>query len=107
MKERITNRLSYLGGGVGVALFAIFGLLPGSFLGGVLGLNVAGVLFGSPVMPSMLSRIIVAAGMLTGVMVTGLIFVTAGATLGWIAGTVIEVVTKTGREAEEKGSARA
>ena len=40
MKEgKYTRKLAYIGAGCGLVLFAIFGLLPGSFLGGVMGLN--------------------------------------------------------------------
>ncbi len=101
MRGRMSNRLSYLGAGIGLALFAVFGLLPGSFIGGVLGLNVAGALFGTPISPSVLPRIVVAVGMLTGVMVTGLIFLVGGATLGWISGAVIDALTKGREEAAE------
>jgi hypothetical protein len=97
MKEKTVNRLSYVGGGIGLALFAIFGLLPGSFLGGVLGLNIASNLFGTPVEPSVIPRIIIALGMLTGVMVAGLVFVIGGAALGWSIGTAIDTVVKPGK----------
>ena len=43
------KKLAYMGAGCGVVLFAVFGLLPGSFLGGVMGLNIAGTIFGTPV----------------------------------------------------------
>ncbi|NOY39575.1 MAG: hypothetical protein GXO95_04965 [Nitrospirae bacterium] len=98
MKGKLSNRLSYLGAGIGLALFVVFGLLPGSFIGGVLGLNIAGAVFGIPIAPSILSRIVVAMGMLTGVMVTGLIFMVGGATMGWLMGTVAEVITKGEKE---------
>ncbi|HDO35794.1 MAG TPA: hypothetical protein ENH07_05815 [Nitrospirae bacterium] len=93
MKKNMANRLSFICAGAGIALFAVFGLLPGSFIGGVLGLNMAGVMFGTPVAASVLSRIVVAIGMLTGVMVTGLMFLVGGATLGWLIGTIIDVLT--------------
>lgn len=38
----------YIGAGVGLVIFAFFGLLPGSFLGGAIGLNLAGKIFGTP-----------------------------------------------------------
>ena len=87
-----TKKLAYIGAGCGVALFAIFGLLPGSFLGGVMGLNIAGVLLGTPVGAGLLPRMIVAASMVVGVMVSGLMFITASATLGWLAGTVVDAI---------------
>lgn len=92
MKGKISNRLSYLGAGIGLALFAVFGLLKGLFIGGVLGLNIAGTIFGIPIEPSVFPRIVVAIGMFTGVMVTGLTFMVGGATLGWLTGTVIDAL---------------
>ncbi len=91
MKE-YTKKLSYMGAGCGIILFGIFGLLPGSFLGGVMGLNIAGMILGKPVASGVLSRLIVAASMTAGVMVSGIIFVTAASLIGWLAGTVMDAV---------------
>ena len=88
-----TKKLAYMGAGCGVVLFAVFGLLPGSFLGGVMGLNIAGTLLGVPVTSGILSRLIVAASMVVGVMVSGIMFITASATAGWLVGTVIDALT--------------
>ena len=39
MKDKgYAKKLAYMGAGCGVVLFGVFGLLPGSFLGGVMGL---------------------------------------------------------------------
>ncbi len=51
-----TKKLAYMGAGCGVVLFAVFGLLPGSFLGGVMGLNIAGIMFGTPVGAGLLPK---------------------------------------------------
>ena len=87
-----TKKLAYMGAGCGVVLFAVFGLLPGSFLGGVMGLNIAGVLFGIPVSAGLLPRMIVAASMVVGVMVSGMMFIMASTTLGWLIGTIVDTV---------------
>lgn len=93
MKDtKYSKKLAYMGAGCGVVLFAIFGLLPGSFLGGVMGLNIAGTLFGIPVASGILSRLIVAASMVVGVMVSGIIFITAASLAGWLAGTAVDAV---------------
>ena len=88
------QKLAYIGAGAGLVLFAIFGLLPGSFFGGVMGLNLSGLLFGYPVASSVISRLIVAVSMFIGVMVSGLIFLIAGATLGWLSGFVVDLIRK-------------
>jgi hypothetical protein len=99
MKDtRYTKRLAYMGAGCGVVLFAIFGLLPGSFLGGVMGLNIAGTLLGLPLASGVLSRLIVAASMVTGVMVSGIMFITASSVAGWLIGTVLDAITAEKKE---------
>jgi len=92
-----TKKLAYMGAGCGVVLFAVFGLLPGSFLGGVMGLNIAGLLFGTPVSAGLLPRAIVAASMMVGVMVSGTMFIMASTTLGWLIGTIVDAI-KTGKK---------
>lgn len=95
MKERITQKTTYLGIGIGLVLFTLYGLLPGSFLGGVAGLSIAGMLFGTPVDPGVISRMIIAVSMLLGVMISGLIFITALSALGWLIGTAVDVIRGT------------
>ena len=90
MKTTIARKTAYIGAGVGMVLFALFGLMPGSLLGGAMGINVAGWLFGLPLEPGLLSRVIVLVSMLIGVLVAGIVIVTATSTIGWIAGKVLE-----------------
>ncbi|MFN3479241.1 MAG: hypothetical protein ACK415_02550 [Thermodesulfovibrionales bacterium] len=82
----------YLGGGAGLVLFAIFGLLPGSFIGGVIGLNIAGNLFGTPLGSELLPRIIVGVAMVAGIMIAGLVFVVGGSLIGWLMGSLIDAI---------------
>lgn len=93
MKTNYSKKMMYIGAGCGVVLFAVFGLLPGSFLGGVMGLNLAGMLLGMPVTSSLLSRLIVAASMVLGVMVSGIMFITASSLAGWLIGTIADTLT--------------
>jgi len=98
-----TKKMTYIGAGCGIVLFAVFGLLPGSFLGGVMGLNLAGSLLGTPVSSGVLSRLIVAASMVMGVMVAGIMFITASSLAGWILGTIADALaTKKHELAEAK-----
>jgi len=76
-----------------MVLFAIFGLLPGSLLGGAAGIKLAGMLFGLPLEPGIISRVIVLASMLVGVMVSGIAIVTAASTMGWLTGSLLEAGT--------------
>lgn len=73
---------------VGIIIFAIVGLFPSSFIGGVIGLNVVGYLFGLPLGTELLSRAIVGVTMFLGVAVTGLAFVFVASLIGWLVGYV-------------------
>ena len=89
MKITIRRQGAYIGAGAGLVLFAIFGLLPGSLLGGAAGIKIAGLLFGLPLEPGLLSRVIVLASMLAGVLVAGTAIVTASSTIGWLFGAAL------------------
>jgi hypothetical protein len=93
MKRELAKKMAYIGAGAGLVLFAVLGLLPGSFLGGVVGLNIAGSLFGMPVGSALLPRLIVGVSMLLGVLVSGIIFVSGATVTGWLLGYVIDTLT--------------
>jgi hypothetical protein len=82
----------YAGGIIGVILFAVVGLLPSSFLGGVLGLKIATHIFGVPLGVALMPRIIVGITMVLGVLITGAIFVVGLSFMGWLCGYVIEAI---------------
>ncbi len=82
----------YVGTGVGLILFAIVGLLPGSLLGGMIGLNIAGTFFGQPVTSALVPRVIVGLSMLLGVFVSGVIFIAGSSIVGWLIGSVIDSI---------------
>ncbi len=90
--EKLSKKTTYIGAGMGLVLFAILGLLPGSLLGGVMGLNIVGTIFGYPVTAGILQRLIVAASMLVGITVAGIIFVAGSAVAGWLLGTAADAV---------------
>lgn len=81
---------AYIGGITGVVLFAIVGLLPSSLIGGLVGVNIASGIFGTPVDAAILPRLIVGVSMMLGIAVAGLFFVVGAMTLGWAAGYAIE-----------------
>ena len=93
MKRELARKMAYIWAGAGVVLFAIAGLLPGSFLGGVVGLNIAGSLFGMPVSSALIPRLIVGVSMLLGVLVSGIIFISGATVAGWLIGYVIDTLT--------------
>jgi len=90
MKTTIARKTAYIGAGAGLVLFALFGLMPGSLLGGAMGINIAGWFFGLPLHPGIISRVIVLVSMLIGVLVAGIVIVMATSTLGWLIGKALE-----------------
>jgi hypothetical protein len=90
MKKEMAKKMAYIGAGAGLVLFAVAGLLPGSFLGGVVGLNIAGSLFGLPVSSALVPRLIVGISMLLGVLVSGTVFVAGSTVVGWLIGHCID-----------------
>ncbi len=90
MKHSISRKAAYIGAGSGLALFALFGLLPGSLLGGAAGIKLAGTLFGLPLESGLLARTIVLSSMLVGVLVAGIAIVTAMSAAGWLLGRAVE-----------------
>ncbi len=101
MKTTLSRKTAYIGAGAGLVLFALFGLMPGSLLGGAMGINIAGWLFGLPLQPGLISRVIVLASMLIGVLVAGIVIVTASSTVGWLVGRLLQgSAAKEGEEAK-------
>ena len=90
MNSTLSRKTAYIGAGAGMVIFAIFGLLPGSLLGGAAGIKFAGLIFSLPLEAGILSRAIVLASMLMGVVVSGITIVTATSTTGWLLGRVLE-----------------
>lgn len=82
----------YIGTGTGIILFALLGVLPGSFVGGLIGLKVAGAIFGMPLAATILPRLIVAVSMIFGVMTAAVVFILGAGVLGWSLGFVADSV---------------
>jgi hypothetical protein len=90
--RELSKKGLYVGTGMGLILFVLVGLLPGSVVGGVIGLKVAAALFGEPAGISVLPRVIVAAGMIFGVLSSAVTFIFGMGILGWISGFVIDAI---------------
>jgi hypothetical protein len=88
----IARKGLYSGAVAGLVLFAVIGLLPSSFIGGVLGLKIAGHLFGTPLGMELVPRMLVGLSMVMAVLVTGFVFVVGLSIIGWLTGTVADTV---------------
>lgn len=100
MKSLETSKKGlYVGTGIGLILFVLVGLLSGSLVGGLIGLKLAGFIFGAPLDGALLARVIVAISMIGGVFASALIFIAGMGFLGWTAGFVYDATAKTRVEA--------
>ncbi len=107
MKSMNTSQKGlYVGTGVGLILFVLVGLLSGSLVGGIIGLKLAGSIFGAPLEGALLARVIVAISMMAGVFISALMFIGGTGVLGWIAGYLYDSMGKTGEEAAEAHAAK-
>jgi hypothetical protein len=92
MKHSIAKKMTYIGAGTGLASFAIYGLLPGSLLGGAAGIKLAGILFGLPLESGLLARMMVLGSMLVGVLTSAIAIVTAMSSAGWLLGRAADTL---------------
>ena len=97
MQKTTAKKFAYLGAGAGLVLFTVFGLLYGFLLAGVMGLQLTGMIFGTGEF-GILARVIVALGILFGVLLAALACVTGTATLGYLVGLIVDAIkdTRTG-----------
>jgi len=88
MDKKITCAAMCIGGGLGLILFVVFGILPGSLFGGIAGLHIAGKLVSLSPVPSLFSKLIVAAFMIAGLALTAIVFLSlllaTAKTLGYV-----------------------
>ena len=91
MKTTLSIQGAYLGAGIGLVLFGMFGLMPGMLIGGALGISLAGIFFGLPLESGLFSRLIVLTSMLLGVIISGTLIVTASSSIGWIIGDSVRI----------------
>ena len=89
---RMATKGLYIGAGAGLVAFALAGLLSGSFIGGLIGLNIAGKLFGAPVEATVLPRMLVGAAMVLGILFSGFVFVAGASLLGRTIGSALDAV---------------
>lgn len=101
MTREMAKKGLYVGTGVGLILFALIGLFPGSMIGGMIGIKMAGSLLGSPVQATLLARLIVAASMIIGVVIAAVTFILGTGMVGWITGSVVDTVRARHEEAAE------
>ena len=85
-RDRMAKKLGITGAVTGLLAFALFGLLQGSVIGGTIGLGIVNSVYADTASLTVLARVIIAASMLGGIVVTGIMFLVAFSSTGWAAG---------------------
>ncbi len=97
-RSELMKKCGLVGSGIGLALFAVFGLLQGALLGGTAGVAIANYIFGANTFEVMgndlLPRVIMAASMLAGVVISCVMFVVAGGVVGAAGGFALSLLTR-------------
>lgn len=101
MRQEIAKKGLYAGTGAGLILFVLAGLLPGSLIGGMIGLKVAGLIFGTPLKGLVIARVIVAVSMILGVLGAAAIFIVGSSIVGWSVGVALDAM-RAGRIAKDE-----
>ena len=99
MKNTYSKKLIFVGAGIGLAIFAMFGILHGSLIGGVIGLQISNTLFEAQVAMGMIPRIIVTLGILFSVMLAAVVCVLGASLLGYLTGLIMDVAAYLGKAA--------
>jgi hypothetical protein len=84
-----------VGAGIALAVFLAVALLPAMLYGGYAGLLLAGGIFGTPVVPTLLPRVLIVFGMGMGVVAVGSLFAVTGAVAGAAVGALTSVTLRT------------
>jgi hypothetical protein len=99
--REMAKRGLYVGIGSGLVIFVLAGLLPGSLIGGVIGLKFIEAVFGGPMTTAILPRIILAVSMIMGVMASAVVCVLGPGLVGWSVGYMIDSARVTAEAGEE------
>ncbi|OIP43020.1 MAG: hypothetical protein AUK47_03305 [Deltaproteobacteria bacterium CG2_30_63_29] len=85
-KKNLLLAPTYTGATGGFLAFLFLGAIPGLLYGGYMGLMMTASLFGTPVEPTMMAKLVTGGGMLIGLVSSLFFFLVMGALLGTVAG---------------------
>jgi len=105
-RGEIAKKGLYVGIGAGLVLFVLAGLMPGSLIGGVIGLRIINAVTGGPLGSELIPRVVVGVSMLAGIIASALICIMGPGVVGWAIGSLIDstqVETETKEEATVAG----
>ncbi len=95
-----------IGAGIGLAVFLAIALLPAMLYGGYAGLLLAGGIFGTPVAPTILPRMLIVFGMVMGVVGVGSLFAVLGAAAGAAVGALTSATLRMPAAQEQESASR-
>ena len=84
-----TKLYTMIGAAVGLAIFLGVAMLPAALYGGYAGVLIAGGIFGAPLAPTFMVRVLIMGGMILGTIGVGALFTVAGA----VAGAAVAALT--------------
>lgn len=91
-RESMVRMGTKIGAGIGIIGFLVFGIVPGFFFGSYGSLIVINHLMGGPVEPTLIVRVVMAVGILLGIVCVASVSIVSGAILGTGVGYLIEAV---------------
>ena len=87
-----------IGAGVGIAVFLIFGVVPGFYFGSYGTLVLLSHLMGGPVGPTTIVRMLTVVGIVLGIFCVGSVSIVLGSVFGTAMGYVIDLVAGLGKK---------
>ncbi len=94
-----------MGAVVGGILFLIFGIMPGFYFGSYATVVLLSHLFGGPLEPNILTRVLIVIGTLLGLFCTASVSIVVGAVLGTALAYVVDAVSTAARPRPEEAEA--
>lgn len=80
----------YVGVATGLIIFVLAGFFPGSLLGGAVGLQIIGLIYGGPMPAAILPKLILAVSMIIGILLAAVVYIIGTGLLGLAIGRMIE-----------------
>ncbi len=104
-RKELVRMGTKIGAALGFLVFLAFGLLPGFYFGSYGSLVVLKHLMGGPVEPTVLVRMIIAVGIMLGIVCIASVSIVIGSILGTVLGYVMEALTAPAGAKEAAGEA--
>jgi len=105
-RQDVTKMGTKIGAAIGGIGFLIFGIVPGFFFGSYGALLVMNHLLGAPVEPTVLVKVVVAGGILLGIVCVASVSIVTGAIVGTGIGYLLETISAPKGVSEAKAAVK-